>query len=250
MTITECCLKGFKWNGSPVGREDKLADLDVYITGDNADVGILVIPDLFGWAFPNIRLLADHYAQEANATVYVPDFFHGEALDVDLLGAGKFDQLDLPGFMTRHGREVREPELFACARALREKHAVVGAVGYCYGGWAVFRLGAREHQAAPLVDFVSMAHPSLLTDKDIDEMAVPVQLLMPEVDAASPPERKSYLFVTLQKLGVPFDYQHFPGVEHACMVRGSEEHEGEREAMTRGKDVTVSWIRQWSKRSS
>jgi dienelactone hydrolase len=36
-------------------------------------VAIIVIHDLYGWTFPNIRLLADHYAAEVGATVYVPD---------------------------------------------------------------------------------------------------------------------------------------------------------------------------------
>lgn len=33
----------------------------------------MIIHDLYGWEFPNTRLLADHYADEVNATVYVPD---------------------------------------------------------------------------------------------------------------------------------------------------------------------------------
>ena len=38
-------------------------------------LGILVITGLFGWKFVNERLLADHYAREADATVYVPDLY-------------------------------------------------------------------------------------------------------------------------------------------------------------------------------
>lgn len=33
----------------------------------------MIIHDLYGWEFTNTRLLADHYADEVNATVYVPD---------------------------------------------------------------------------------------------------------------------------------------------------------------------------------
>ncbi len=56
-----------------MGKEIKLANNDTYVTGSNKDVAIMVVHDIFGWTFPNLRLLADHYAQEANATVYLPD---------------------------------------------------------------------------------------------------------------------------------------------------------------------------------
>lgn len=33
----------------------------------------MIIHDLFGWTFPNTQILADHFAEEVNATVYIPD---------------------------------------------------------------------------------------------------------------------------------------------------------------------------------
>jgi dienelactone hydrolase len=249
MSVSKCCIQGFAWQGTPVGRTDKLASNDVYITGDNADVAILFIADLFGWTFPNVRLLADHLAREVDATVYVPDFFGGEVLDFDLIAAEKFDQIDLQGFAQRNGREQREPEIFDCARALKQQlgYKKVGAVGYCYGGWASFRLGAKEHAAAPLVDCISIGHPSWLTKKDIDELAVPVQILAPEIDAAYNAELKLHTFQALQRSNIPFDYQHFPGVVHACFVRGDENAPGERAAMVRGKNAAVDWFRYYLK---
>ena len=67
------CLKGCSREGEPKGSETQLGKNDCYVTGSNADVAIMVIHDLFGWTFPNTRLLADQYAEEVNATVYVPD---------------------------------------------------------------------------------------------------------------------------------------------------------------------------------
>jgi dienelactone hydrolase len=71
--MQECCVKGFEWNGSPTGKVTKLGYNDTYITGSNGDVAIMVIHDVFGWTFTNTRLLADHYAREVGATVYLPD---------------------------------------------------------------------------------------------------------------------------------------------------------------------------------
>ena len=244
MSIPSCCLKGFEWEGAPAGRIGKLANNDAYITGDNADAAVLIVHDLLGWTFPNVRLLADHYAREAHATVYVPDFFGGETLPFGPILDEKWDEIDLAGFVARNSRDIREPEIFDCARALRQKHKKVGAVGFCYGGWAVFRLGAKEHQP-PLVDCITAGHPSLLTKKDIDEVAVPVQILAPEIDPVYTAELKTHSFQTITTLGVPFDYQHFPGVEHACFVRGDIRKAGEREAMARGKNAALGWFGQF-----
>lgn len=69
----DCCIKGFQWNDKPKGRDAKLGGRDCYVTGSNQSVAIMIIHDLFGWTFSNTRILADHYAQEVDATVYVPD---------------------------------------------------------------------------------------------------------------------------------------------------------------------------------
>lgn len=245
MSYSKCCIKGFEWNGTPSGKVGKIADLNTYIAGDNADAAVLLIHDVFGWTFPNLRLLADHFAREINATVYLPDFFGGEVVEpTPAILSGDFSGYDFPGFMVRNSREVREPEVFAVAKALRQKYAKVGAIGYCFGGWAVFRLGAKEHNP-PLVDCISTGHPSLLTKKDIEEIAVPVQLLVPEHDQMYIQELKSFTFETIPKLGVEFDYRHYPGVVHGCFVRGSEKEPGEVLAMARAKNDAVNWFNQF-----
>ena len=69
----------------------------------------------------------------------------------------------------------------------------------------------------------------MLTEKDVDEVAVPVQILAPEHDIMFTPELKTYTFEKLQKLSVPFEWMHFPKVEHGCFTRGAEHIPGERE---------------------
>ena len=244
MAVPFCCLTGFKWEDAPIGSTGKLAGHDAYIVGDNPDRAVLFVHDLIGWTFHNTRLLADHYAREAKATVYLPDFFGGEVLPFEPILRSEFHKVDVSGFMKKNSREIREPEIFECARVLRTKYNKIGAIGYCFGGWATFRLGAKEHQP-PLVDCITTGHPSLVTKKDIDEVAVPVQILAPEVDPVYSAELKMYSLETVPKLGVPFDYQHYPGVEHACFVRGNEDLNGEREAMVRGKNAAVYWFKQF-----
>jgi dienelactone hydrolase len=212
--FSSCCLKHFAWDGSPSGHESTLAGNPTYITGSNPDAAVLYIHDALGWKFSNARLLADHFAQEANVTVFIPDFFGGERLDEAAIKEGRWGDIDMPGFMKRNAREVREPEIFACARELREKYQKLGTVGYCFGGWAVMvcmvcsesicavlmqeqRLGAKEHDP-PLVDCVICAHPSWITKEDIDGYgSTPVQFLAPEIDTMFPLELKMHAFQKL-----------------------------------------------------
>ncbi|KAH8586909.1 Alpha/Beta hydrolase protein [Bisporella sp. PMI_857] len=241
----ECCVKGFQWDGTPVGTAGKLGNNDAYITGSNDDIAIMAIHDAFGWTFENTRLLADHYAREIGATVYVPDFFGGEILPADILrDFSRFGELDMKGFMARNSKANRESEILSCARVLRPRYKRVGVIGFCFGGWGVFRLGAKSH-VPPLVDCISTAHPSALEKSEIKNVGVPVQIIAPEFDMAFTPELKEFANRVIPTLGVPYDYQLFPGVEHAFATRGNPNSKKEQKAMVRAKNCAVSWLHHW-----
>ncbi|KAF2965076.1 hypothetical protein GQX73_g8479 [Xylaria multiplex] len=245
MSFSSCCLKTFTWGGTPTGKETTLAGNNAYVAGDNKDAAVLFIHDLFGWKYSNIRLLADHYAREADVTVYVPDFFGGWVVDWKLLEEDRFEEINLADMAKQNSREIRGPEMVACAKALKGEHGFkrLGAIGFCYGGWAVCHLGSKE-RGEKLVDAVSMGHPSWLVKDDIANLTVPIQILAPEIDPAFPSELKAYTFETLLKLNLPFDYVHYPGIVHGGLVRGSEKVEKEREAMAAAKNSAVAWFKQ------
>lgn len=69
----ENCKSGFKWNSRPTGSEGKLGGINAYVAGTNNEAAVMIIHDVFGWTFTNLRLLADHFAKEANVTCYLPD---------------------------------------------------------------------------------------------------------------------------------------------------------------------------------
>ncbi|KAL2167585.1 hypothetical protein VTG60DRAFT_1096 [Thermothelomyces hinnuleus] len=91
----------------------------------------------------------------------------------------EWHKLDLPGFMQRNTKAIRGPEMVAIARHLRTLHRRIGAIGFCYGGWAVFQLGVKSNEP-PLVDCISTAHPNFLEKKEMVNVGVPVQILAPE----------------------------------------------------------------------
>jgi hypothetical protein len=71
----ENCKSGFSWNGTPTGTETTIGKNKTYKTGTSKSAAILIVHDIFGWTFPNLRLLADHFAKEADATVYLADLY-------------------------------------------------------------------------------------------------------------------------------------------------------------------------------
>lgn len=129
----------------------------------------------------------------------------------------------------------------AAAKELKSKHKKVGAIGYCYGGWACLQLGAKGQS---LVDCISIAHPSLTTKEEYDNVAVPIQILAPENDFAFTPELKEHSLKVLPTLGVEFDYQYFPGVAHGFAAKGDANDDVQRKALERAKNAASMWFSQ------
>ena len=96
-----------------------------------------------------------------------------------------------------------------------------------------------------VVDAISTAHPTLLTPEEMQKVAVPVQILAPEHDDMFTEELKATANKIIPTLGVPYDYQYFPGLRHGFAVRGDEKNPAERAGMVRAKDDVVHWFRQW-----
>ena len=110
---------------------------------------------------------------------------------------------------------------------------------------AVLCFDAREHQA-PLANRVTAGRASLLTEKNIDEVAVPVQVPTPLNDSVYTVKLKRHTFHTGHEVCCDIWFSgSFPGVEHACSINGDDKKVGERETMLGGKQVAVACSRQF-----
>jgi len=114
--------------------------------------------------------------------------------------------------------------------------------------WTNLRLGSAEFNKPgepPLVDCISIGHPSLTLKEEYTNCVVPTQVLAPEHDEAYTSELKQHTFETFLSRSVPFEYRHFPGVEHSCFTRGDPSKANEQDAMVKGKNAAVAWMREW-----
>ena len=79
--LKQCCATGSLHTGMPTGQTTKLHGLDCYVasppSGTQPKGVVVILPDAFGWTFPNNRILADCYAKEGPFQVYLPEFMDG-----------------------------------------------------------------------------------------------------------------------------------------------------------------------------
>lgn len=240
--MSECCKTGFNWNGSPTGTETTLADKPAYVTGSSKSAAIIIVHDVFGWTFKNLRLLADHFAKEADATVYLPDFFDNEIIEPSTMeDPEKRAKFDIPAFIGRNSKDKRGPEINKCAKTLKEQFPKVGAIGYCYGAWACLRLAADP----TLIDAISIAHPSLVETTELDNVKVPVQIIVPENDPAFTPELKAHANKVIPTLGVYYEYVYFPGLNHGFAAKGDPKDAKQKFGLEKAKRDAVGWFNEF-----
>ena len=151
----------------------------------------------------------------------------------------RWGEIDIAGFAKRNSPTTRNDEVFDFARKMKAAYKHTAAIGICFGGWGVVRMAGKGQN---LVDCISTPHPTFLTQEEISNIAVPVQIHAPEHDQQFTWELKEHCNKVIPTLGIPYDFQFYPGLEHGFAVRG--ETEAEMNAVTRVKDSTVLWLRQ------
>jgi dienelactone hydrolase len=76
--------------------------------------------------------------------------FDGEVVDPDAMSdPEKAKKFDVMAFIGRHNKEIRWPEIKNCAQELKKQYSKVAAIGFCYGGWACFKLAADPPPTRP-----------------------------------------------------------------------------------------------------
>lgn len=170
------------------------------------------------------------------------DSFDGEVIDPDTLhDPEKAKKFDLPAFIARHSKEIRYPEIKAAAQTLKSQYKKVVAIGFCYGGWACFRLAADP----TLVDAIATAHPSMLTKSELEGAKVPVQILAAEHDFAFTEELKRHALEVLPTLGIAWEYVFFLGLSHGFAARGDPSKPEQKHGLERAKRSFVRFANEY-----
>lgn len=250
--------------GLPKGEEKLIHGLNTYVTGNTTSprATIVLYSDVFGLALPNNKLLADAYANNGEYLVYLPDFFEGDPVplqvaDVLIPTDAKNQSIfswftgvlsSIPAFglwSTRHMDAKTTKTCFDFMNALRRdtKHKI-GFVGTCWGGQYVLRAARAQNKIevngklVPVIDAVVALHPSNLSlPKDVEEIIVPTSIGWGEKDTMTKIELKGKVEEIQKKEKeegkkiVEAAHQvYYPG-RHGFSVRGNPDDAEERKIL-------------------
>ncbi|KAG8533143.1 uncharacterized protein KY384_001926 [Bacidia gigantensis] len=279
--MSACCLSGKLHEGKPVGREEQLGGLSVYVSepkGGSKAKSLIFITDgthavaVFGWETPNVRLLADEYAK-AGFYVYVPDFLEGDSLDMSFLdniapslktqeGQGVTDKAantaivgtTLATWLPKHTEGKTKPMVDGFVNTLRTTPGTdkLGAVGFCWGArYAILEAHGQstDENGSGIggVDAVVGYHPSLVTvPGDFDPVKVPLSLAVGTKDSVLDNDTVGKIQDLLtKKADVPNEVRVYEDQVHGFALRGDWSSDKDKKAMDDSIQQGVEWLQKY-----
>lgn len=124
---------------TPHGSYETHAGYKTYVTGPrDAQHAVMVIYDIFGF-FPQTIQGADIIASQLNALVFMPDFFQGEAADINSFPPDTEEKKKRLGefFASKADLEKNVTAVKDIARELKQTFPDAqkwAAMGFCWGG--------------------------------------------------------------------------------------------------------------------
>lgn len=129
----------------------------------------------------------------------------------------KGGNFNLQEWLAQHPTTSVEPVIDATIKSLRSEHGItrIGAVGYCFGGKYVVRYLAPGKG----VDAGFTAHPTFVTQEEVEKIVAPLSIAAVEKDQVLTKELRHKLEEILLEKGVPYQMFLYGGVEHGFAVR-------------------------------
>ncbi|KAJ4304488.1 hypothetical protein N0V90_000014 [Kalmusia sp. IMI 367209] len=202
------------------------------------DKAVLFVTDIFGVPLPENQLLADSIAAN-DFLVIMPDLFNGDAVSVDEQEAG----LNLTEWLTRHRPQEIDQILNSTITYMHNelKAKKIGGVGYCFGGKYI------PHFLTELggVDAGFIAHPSALTQMEIEAVTKPLSIAAGTLDEAFNLTAKSLAERTLLSNNVTFQSNLYSWAPHGFAVRANQSVPQQAYAKQASFLQAISWLDEW-----
>uniref|UniRef100_A0A0G4I3T4 Dienelactone hydrolase domain-containing protein n=1 Tax=Chromera velia CCMP2878 TaxID=1169474 RepID=A0A0G4I3T4_9ALVE len=154
------------------GKIEEIEGVKTYIVGEPSKNAVFVIADVFGYDSGRHFGIADQLADEGYYVV-MPDLFEGDRLTFADLGTPRLGE-----FIMKFKPNVWQPLADKIYAHLAAKGAQkIGAIGFCWGCWAIFHESSRGKLACGV-----NCHPSLRIESmmggDVEALTEQVQAPM------------------------------------------------------------------------
>ncbi|KIJ93590.1 hypothetical protein K443DRAFT_684437 [Laccaria amethystina LaAM-08-1] len=242
----DCCTKGVKHFGNPVGKVITITDVPTYLSEPPANVHsegpkkvVLFFADIFGPLYVNARLLQDYYASHGYYVLGI-DYFFGDAIYLH----HEEVNFDKPAWLTKHREKAKEitPKWIEAVREIYGVDAKYNAVGYCFGGPFALELATTDKVVAS-----AFAHPAFLNEDHFKEIKKPLLLSCAETDHTFPTESRRRAEDILAEVKATYHVQVFSGVLHGFGTRGDPEVENSRWAKEESARSIIEWFNRFSR---
>jgi len=260
--LSDCCLTGSLHIGEPKGKEETIDGFQCYITGDpsNKAKSIFMIHDVWGWAIPNSRLLADEYASNG-FYVYLPNLVDStipewmvkvaapknreldnksyleKAKDTFLMGA------EYGPWLIRHRESVTKPKIRQFISAIRRDPDTkkLFSVGFCWG--ARYSILFAVDGA---FDAVVGCHPSFLSiPTDLEGTTKPISIAVGDKDTIMSIDEVRKCRDALNKMPQPTEVEIYPDAIHGFTIRGDIENTKEKEQKEQAVNQVIRWFKKF-----
>ena len=270
--MSECCISGtLNTSATPSGREDTIGGLPCYIaepSDGSTSKSVVFVVDIFGWSFPNVRLLADHYAK-AGFYCYVPDIHEGDSLPISFLQnvepplkeQEKLSMVDkaknaaivpatLGPWLVRHREGVSEPIISGFINTVRSIPGTqkVGAIGFCWGGrYAILQAHGKKEGSVGGVDAAVACHPSLVAiPGDFEPVTMPLSLAVGSKDSLLDEKSVKQIKEVLDaKTDVPAEVHVYEDQVHGFALRNDWSSDQDKKAMDDAEKQGIAWFKRY-----
>lgn len=205
-----CCVEKSLHDGTPKGTFSTIAGLDTYSVGEeygNENI-IVIMTDVNGHKFSNVNLIADQLSTLGKYKVLIPDILKGDAI-----------QEPLETWIPKHVPEITTPIVNGFLTAIRKELSpkYLCGIGYCFGAKYVIQNLAKDG----LLDIGAGAHPSFVTEQDVEDIEKPIIISAAQIDPIFTVElRHKTEEILTKKESVRWELDLFSNVVHGFAVKG------------------------------
>lgn len=261
------CFRGSRLLDQPTGTFTSQYSAEAYLAAAPAPEAtgpkraIILLTDIFGLPLNNPKVIADNFAKALNCDVWVPDIFAGKPpiKPEDMKGepdrAGvKFKWLDIlrmvpmmitkvPAFIASRPSVVDQRIKDFLTKLQADKHYdSLGAIGYCFGGAAVIRLGSTD-----FVKSIVICHPAKFSQAELHAIKVPSSWACAQDDFTFGPQIRDKTEAYFASLKPPqnldYEFKVHKGTAHGFAARPNLSLPEVKEGYEKAFEQAVEWFK-------